>query len=116
MRLVITVLMTLFATSALAETLTTDNYVIVIKRNCPEGYLTCHNVSYSGISKKSGKTIQLKGSTMHTTCADGVTPCRFIGYEFKNNGYTYTVFGDGRLQVLNGADKVLIEEQGRWSD
>ncbi|MGH1349657.1 MAG: hypothetical protein ACRBBN_02465 [Methyloligellaceae bacterium] len=116
MRFIITLLLTIFTTSAVAETLTTDNYVIVIKRNCPEGYVTCDNVSYSGLSKKSGQTIRLKGSTIHTTCADGTTPCRFIGYEFKNNGYTYTVFADGRLQVQDQTDRVLVGEQGNWSD
>jgi hypothetical protein len=53
------------------------------------------------------------GSTSHSICADGVTPCRFLGYRFQNGNTTYLVDEDGSLRVLQG-DKLLLEEQGEW--
>lgn len=97
------------------ETLTTENYVIEIERHCQEGEVTCDNVSYVGVSKKSGNRIELKGKTLHSLCADGVTPCRFQGYQFKNGNITYKVLESGLLQVIQNNKDILIEEQGEWS-
>jgi hypothetical protein len=33
---------------------------------------------------KTGQSIRLTGKTIHTTNAPGVTPGRFLGYEFRN--------------------------------
>ena len=62
-----------------ATTLTTDHFAVTISQHCEEGAVTCDDVSYSGVNRKTGKEIHLTGSTWHTTCADGVTPCRFLG-------------------------------------
>jgi hypothetical protein len=97
-----------------AETLTTANYVVTISVNCEEGNVTCDDVTYHGVSKKTGKAITLKGTTMHTKCADGETPCRFLGYEFKNGDITYRALVPGLLQVVKGGSKVLLEEEGEW--
>jgi hypothetical protein len=97
-----------------AEMLTTANFVVTITRNCPEGSVTCDDVSYRGVAKKSGKAITLKGGTMHTTCADGVSPCRFLGYRFRSGDVTYLVWESGVLEVRLGKDKRLIEERGEW--
>src|SRR5688572_17562979 len=103
-----------FSQPGIASTLTTANYVITISQNCEEGNVTCDDVTYHGVSKKTGKEITLKGTTKHTTCADGVSPCRFVGYEFKNGDVTYLVLESGLLQVIKGKDKVLLEEEGEW--
>jgi hypothetical protein len=97
-----------------AGTLTTKNYIVEITRNCEEGVVSCDNVTYRGISKQTGKAITLTGSTKHTTCADGITPCRFLGYEFKSDNITYLVLESGILQVLKGKYKMLLEERGDW--
>jgi hypothetical protein len=99
---------------SVADMLTTPNYVVTITRNCEEGNVTCSNVTYHGVSKKTGKAITLKGTTKHTKCADGVTPCRFLGYEFKSGNITYLVLESGTLQVFRGESEVLIDEQGEW--
>jgi hypothetical protein len=104
----------LYAQMSLAGTLSTKNYVVTVANNCEEGSVTCNNVTYHGISKRTGKAITLKGSTKHTMCADGVTPCRFLGYEFKNGNVTYLVLESGLLQVFKGESEVLLEEQGKW--
>jgi len=101
--------------TAAAETLTTENYIVEIERHCQEGEVTCDNVSYLGISKKSGNRIELEGKTLHSLCTDGVTPCRFLGYQFNNGNTTYKVFESGLLQVIQNNKDVLIEERGEWS-
>lgn len=103
------------ASAFAAETLTTPNFVITITRHCAEGHVSCDEVTYRGVAKKSGKAITLKGGTMHTTCADGVTPCRFLGYRFRNGDITYLVWESGVLEVRQGKDKPLLEERGVWA-
>lgn len=98
-----------------ADTLTTANYVVTITRHCEEGEVSCNNVSYHGVSKKTGKSITLQGSTKHTMCADGVTPCQFIGYQFKTGNISYLVLESGALRVVKGSNDVLVEEAGEWT-
>tara|TARA_R110002049_G_scaffold211505_1_gene382474 strand:- start:163 stop:552 length:390 start_codon:yes stop_codon:yes gene_type:complete len=96
-----------------AQILDTPNYSIRIEVRCPEGEVTCDNVVYRGESKRTKKSIRLVGSTAHSMCADGVTPCRFLGYVFRNDAFTYFVNGGGELVVLDG-DTVVVSEQGVW--
>jgi hypothetical protein len=99
--------------SAQADTLTTKNYKVTITRNCPEGSVTCDNVSYTGVNIKTGSTIRLRGKTMHGLCADGKTPCRFEGYQFRNRNVEYLVSEGGTLRVYQNK-KLILEEQGTW--
>jgi hypothetical protein len=100
------------AASSLADTLTTASYKITIV-DCDEYVVSCDTVKYTGVNKKTGKRIALTGRTVHTTGADGVTPSRFLGYEFKNGRTIYFVGGDGELRVTQGS-KILVEERGTW--
>lgn len=45
--------------------------------------------------------------------ADGVSPCRFLGYDFKHRQLSYFVSDDGLLRVTRGS-KTLAEEAGQW--
>ncbi len=99
--------------AALAETLQTPNFRVTITSRCPEGTVTCEDVAYVGRDRRTGASIQLTGRTVHTTCADGVTPCRFVGYEFRNGDYRYIVTAAGELQVYRG-QALLLQEQGSW--
>ncbi|ERJ17498.1 hypothetical protein SSPSH_003710 [Salinisphaera shabanensis E1L3A] len=103
-----------FSLTASAAQLETPNYLIDITVACAEGNISCDRVVYEGRSKESGRTITLDGRTWHTRCADGATPCRFLGYRFDNGDTTYYVHEDGRLQVIRGCDDVLVNEQGTW--
>ncbi|ETX11931.1 hypothetical protein MUS1_08305 [Marinomonas ushuaiensis DSM 15871] len=108
-------LILLFVTlpSFATEVLETKNYRVSIESRCMEGEVSCSNYIYKGMSKKSGSEIQLKGSSWHTKCADG-SPCRFLGYQFKNGNITYYVHQDGLLEVIQNKNKVLLSEQGNW--
>ena len=97
-----------------AQQLDTPNYTVEIQQLCPEGEVQCQDVLYKGTSKLSGASIELQGSTLHSLCADGVTPCRFLGYQFNNGRIRYLVFESGLLQVIGSSGKVLLEEQGLW--
>ncbi len=101
----------LFANVANAETLKTKNYKVTITRNCLEGNVTCNNVTYLGKNLKTGQSIRLKGKTIHSVGADGVTPSRFLGYEFRNNNFVYRVTADNQLLVFNGK-KLILQESG----
>jgi hypothetical protein len=96
------------------STLITENHVVTITVNCEEGNVTCDDVTYHGVSRISGAETTLRGATMHTSCADGVTPCRFLGYEFTHGARTYRVYETGLLQVSGDRSKVLSEERGTW--
>lgn len=103
-----------FSASLRADTLTTASFKVTIERQCAEGEVTCDRVSYLGESRNSGARLALRGKTLHAMCADGVTPCRFLGYQFKNGSTTYLLLEEGRLQVRSG-DKLLVDEAGEWS-
>ncbi|MBD1843607.1 hypothetical protein H6F89_09395 [Cyanobacteria bacterium FACHB-63] len=99
--------------AASADTLLTRDFQIFVNAECAEGNVTCNNVNYVGTNLHTGATLQLKGRTLHTTCADGVTPCRFLGYEFRNGDYSYTVTEAGRLIVRKG-ERTLLNQAGTW--
>ncbi|WP_180977447.1 hypothetical protein [Janthinobacterium sp. ROICE36] len=103
----------LLAKQASASTLTTPSFVVKIKVNCEEGNVTCDNVTYFGTSRKSGKSITLRGKTKHSMCPDGVSPCQFQGYEFKNGNSYYEVLEQGNLIVKKGR-KIIVNEKGTW--
>ena len=109
------------STQIKAEVLTTPSYIITITKNCEEGEVGCDDVTYVGVNRKSKKTITLKGADLMHYCPDdlgdgpGKTPCRHIGYEFKNGKVNYFVSDDGSLEVTRGA-KVLVKEQGVWTE
>ena len=96
------------------EVLVTPSYAVTVI-GCKEGVVSCDDVRYIGVSRKSGKVMTLKGRTLHTTAADGVTPSRFLGYEFRNGSTVYRVSEEGVLDVRQG-DKVLVSERGKWAD
>lgn len=113
----ITVCVFLFFLSAQASAmkLITENYEITIDSACQEGEVACDHYTYTGVSKKTGKSIRLKGSSSHTKCADG-SACRFLGYQFESGNIVYYVGQDGSLKVVQNRDKVLVSEQGKWQD
>lgn len=96
------------------RTLETDGFIILIESFCEEGEVSCNNYRYTGASKKSNNTIILNGSSWHSLCADGISPCRFLGYKFENTDVTYFVHESGLLEVIQGNDNVLLSQQGSW--
>lgn len=107
--------LTLFCFSAVvqARILSTPNFVVVIVETCEEGVVGCDQVAYTGVNRSTGKSITLSGSALMHMCADGVTPCQHLGYEFRNGDVTYTVTNDGTLAVSRKG-KVFAKEQGKW--
>jgi len=103
-----------YAHAQAQQTLDTPGFTVKITQGCEEGNVTCDDVRYVGTSKKSGKAITLRGKTLHSMAADGVTPGAFQGYVFKSGrATTYTVFADGRLVVTEGK-KTLVNQRGEW--
>lgn len=96
-----------------ASKLTTPSFEVTIETRCAEGVVECATVRYTGVNRKTGKSITLNGRDLHTRCADGVTPCRFLGYQFRNGRLVYQVWEHGVLEVLDG-NRVLVRETGTW--
>ncbi|KKL00452.1 hypothetical protein EIK76_16915 [Rheinheimera mesophila] len=114
MKLMLLPLLLLVCAFTHAQRLDTPNYSVEIQQLCPEGEVQCQNVVYKGTSKVSGASIELKGKAWHSLCADGVTPCRFLGYQFNNGRIRYLVHESGLLQVIGRSGSVLVQEQGVW--
>jgi len=93
--------------------LETFHYRVTITIPCAEGEVTCNRVGYRALDKRSGGTLSLTGHTEHELCADGRTPCRFIGYAFERKPYKYFVTESGELIVHKGKKEVL-RELGHW--
>ncbi|GAB2529359.1 hypothetical protein [Microbulbifer agarilyticus] len=108
------ILVFLFSVTASAAELETENYLIEIDSACEAGDEGCDKATYNGTNKKSGATIRLKGRMLHRMCADGVTHCQILGYEFKSGNITYYVSHKGLLEVVRGQNEVLVREQGEW--
>lgn len=105
----------LCATCAHGGTLITPSFVVIIIDHDAEGVVSSNNVTYVGVNRKNGNTIRIKGRTLHTMEADGVTPDKFLGYVFENDKVSYFVGEDGTLRVQSGK-KRLLEESGKWAD
>lgn len=101
------------ASAAAEQVLYIHSFSVTISVLCEEGEVTCERVEYIGRSLKTGNSIRLQGRTEHTLCADGLTPCRFLGYRFTNGDFVYTVSETGMLQVTQ-KQKLLLQEQGTW--
>ncbi len=103
--------------AASKQILDTPHYRVVIQSRCPKhdsrGVGCIH---YLGKSKKTGNSIQLTGDKWYATCADGKTPCRFLGYIFKKGSVVYSVkvMGDKGHLLVKQKGKVLVDEQGKW--
>lgn len=98
-----------------AETLITPTFVVIIVQDDSEGVVASNDIIYVGVNRKNGNTIKIKGRTVHTMEADGVTPNKFLGYAFENNKVSYFVGVNGTLQVTAGK-KTLVDESGKWVD
>jgi|GEM_PF-6899577 len=99
--------------------LNTPNYIVSLYSSCKEYDISCKAV-YRGVSKKTGKTITLNGGSLYRMCDDNETPCRFLGWQFRNGNTTYRIYEvnvedgkDARLAVSREG-KTLVDEQGRW--
>lgn len=94
------------------QVLDTPSYSLRILVRCREGEVTCDRVGLIGQNKQTHKEFELQGVTVHSRCADNASPCRFLGYQFQNEGLSYFVSEDGELEI-RGGDKTLLVEQGK---
>ena len=94
------------ASMASAETIRTASFEIKISRQCAEGNVSCDRVTYYGKDLNTGKSIRLRGKTVNSG-----NSYRFLGYEFRNGKYLYSVSTDHILQVYKGK-KLILEQQG----
>ena len=94
------------ASGAGAETIATKSFQIEITRHCEEGNIRCDRVTYLGKSLQTGKSIALTGKTVNNSKS-----YTFMGYEFRNGIYLYSITRDNMLLVYKG-DRLILREQG----
>ncbi|WP_353352612.1 hypothetical protein [Oceaniserpentilla sp. 4NH20-0058] len=97
-----------------AETLTTDNFIFKIERDCEEGEVTCDTIKFTYSPAGFEKKQTVIGKAVHTMCADGITPCAFQGYEFLADGAKYFIRNSGVVEVIDDEGNQLMVEQGEW--
>ena len=91
------------------EIIETKSYKIEVTRRCPEGYISCDNVLFNVENKTSSSKFSAVGKTVHTTCKDGETPCRFLGYQFNQADEIYFV-GLDWLRISNKGEEKMREQ------
>lgn len=108
------VIVAVFAcSSAYAGVLVTPGFAIVIAEQCQEGNVACAQVVYTGVNRKTGAALTLRGKALTAMCADGVTPCHHLGWVFENGAVTYTVTDAGELTVTESG-RTLTRQAGKW--
>jgi hypothetical protein len=96
-----------------AGVLVTPGYAVVVAEQCAEGDVACADVVYTGVSRRTGAALTLHGKAFWTTCRDGTTPCRHLGWRFASGDVVYTVTDDGALLVTRDG-KLVLSQRGTW--
>jgi hypothetical protein len=65
-----------------------EKFEIELKARCPESSVTCNDVSYDAISKKTGEKLHLTGRLLSNPTKD------HQWYEFENGKYLYMLTAD----------------------
>ena len=91
------------------EMYSSKTYEFSIERRCQEGWVSCDNVLLESRNKKTGENLRIIGSTHHSTCADGISPCRFIGYIFKKDDLKIVIDDQNIVLIRNGTQ--ILREQ-----
>ena len=86
----------------------TPTYEMTIEVSCVEGMISCDNVHMILTDKKTKESVSVIGSTLHTICADGVTPCRFLGYKFQKDDLKYMII-DQRFTIHESKKEIVSE-------
>ena len=96
-----------------AETLVSESHEIAVEWKCGEGHVSCDNITFHVKNTAEGTSGTYRGRSMHSLCADGVSPCRFQGYTFSSGAKSYIIHVSGALEVVAG-DTVVFSEEGEW--
>lgn len=104
------------ASQANAAVLVTEQFVIVIVERCAEGDVACNDVKYTGVNRKTGESISLKGQAWVRMCAQTNTPCQHLGWHFRNGEFTYRVRETPPSLEIERDGKMVLEQKAVWSD
>lgn len=104
----------IFSSLAYGEKFVSDNFSIEMEPQCAEGEVACSHIKFTITVPGAEKSSVIYGKSKYAMCADGVTPCRFQGYEFMSDGSRYFINSVGLLVVTDEQDNVLLTEVGKW--
>ncbi len=94
-----------------AESLASPSYDVSIQSLCPEGYVSCDRLVLRGVHKPTGQRLHLKGRSVHGRCADGVTPCAYLGDRFEGRKQVYFFSAQGWLMVTDRSGRLRLREK-----
>lgn len=114
MKYLASIIVFLFSLSAHAESLITPSYEIAVEWKCGEGHVSCDNIEFKITNKNNGATNTYIGKSSHSVCADGVSPCKFQGYEFNVGELNYSLYVRGLIEIAKSNSEVVLSEQGEW--
>ena len=84
-----------------------------------EGEVSHDKMLVSIHDRTTDSVLELRGSTMHTTGNDGLTPSHFVGYDFVDDQGFRWVFcqqeAQGWVEVIDRSGVVLRSENGKWT-
>ena len=86
---------------------------------CPEYVVSCEGNPTILENKITGKTKTVYGKTMHTTCKDGVTPCKYLGYKFSDGRfefYLWADYGDRDFLTVHKDEKKVLRQRILWRE
>jgi hypothetical protein len=96
-----------------ADQLRTSSYEIEIG-SCPEGYVSCDTIPINVKELNTGIVTAYTGETLHTLCADGETPCRFLGYQFTGDVGQFYIYENSTLEIKDDSNQTILVEEGSW--
>ncbi len=86
----------------------TESFKIKLDIYCSQQILACDFVNYTGVSKKNGSTINLKGKAIYSATSSNA-PGKFLGYLFENKEYKYFV-NEEYLEIKKEEEGIFKEK------
>lgn len=91
----------------------TNTYYLTQIGRCEEYVVNCFDYTLIMYHRKTGELTQVKGESLHSLCADKVTPCQYLGTIFKKGEMKYFLNdGASAFKILKN-NKVILEEKAK---
>lgn len=95
------------------QVLSTPEFFVYISPGCNDELTFCEEAEFVLVRKNDCKVFFPKGRAVIHYCADGVTPCSHLGFEFKYGGLTYRE-NDPQFWAYDNKKEVSIKAE--WKE
>lgn len=83
MRLILAGLLLSVFTGPIYAAFSTSKFILFVSERCAVESTFCKEVDFVLVQKNDCSVLRPKGMAVIRNCADGVTPCQHMGYEFR---------------------------------